>query len=785
MTQVLDGLTVLDLSQGIAGPLTTMLMSDYGAEVIKIEPPEGDPFRSTNAYLAWNRGKKSVVLDLKSPADLEQFLDLTTHADVLVESFAPGTTTRLGIDFERLSRLNERLVYCSISAYGQHGAWRDRPGYDGLVQARTGMQWEQPGWREGPIFLHLPLPSMGAFFLASCGINAALHVREVTGVGQRVETSLLQGVLAWTTMLWYRAEQGGPSGVGSGFGFVDFLPTPCYEAGDGKWFHPMPHGIPAALEALGLPPSAIRGSATGTREERQEYLQSVRAVYLHWPRERWVPFMWERDVSCQPVLPVNETFTNPQVLANGLLDELEMADLGTVRQFAHPYRLERHSSKIQGPPPGIGEHTREVLGSLEARDPVARTDGAAGTQPLATPLEGIRVLDLGVFVAGPYGAMILAELGADVIKIEPVQAVGRLGGAGAALPMALNPACNRGKRCLSLDLKTDAGREILHKLIESADVLHYNMRPGVAERLGFDYETARRINPRLIYCHTTGYGTEGPYGDYPGVDQMAQALCGIEHEQGATPAGGKPTWYRFGHCDASNGFLSAIAVLQALYHRDQTGEGQFVETSILNAGTLLASDAVMLSNGELMARPHLDKEQTGFGPLYRLYQTASGWICIACVTDEHWNALCGVLQTAGALQQPQFATPAGRAKNAASLTAILVEVFTSRTASEWFHVLDAAGVPCEVADPSFGSSWYDNPVMLDNDLVATYDSPAFGRLDQYGRLIGFSSTPGKTWGPPPMVGEHTADILHELGYDSERIDQLAEAGAVRIWRPST
>ena len=161
MTQALDGLTVVDVSDGIAGPMTTMLMSDYGAEVIKVEPPGGDPFRTAPGYLTWNRGKKSVVLDLKSDADGAKFDEIVRRADILLESFAPGTTARLGIAYDRLHELNPRLIYCSITGYGRQGAVSQRPAYDALVQARTGMQFEQPGWRPGPIFLHLPLPSLG------------------------------------------------------------------------------------------------------------------------------------------------------------------------------------------------------------------------------------------------------------------------------------------------------------------------------------------------------------------------------------------------------------------------------------------------------------------------------------------------------------------------------------------------------------------------------------------------------------------------------------------------
>ena len=233
MTGVLADLKVLDLSWGIAGPMAGMLLADHGARVTKIEPPGGDPFRNLSGARVWHRGKRSAVLDL--PAERDVLLALVADADVLVESYAPGTTERLGIDYETLRAHNPRLVYCSITAYGRDTRHADRPAYDALVAARTGMQWEQRGWRggtiarmaggapnlpeleapdgcwdgtdrPGPLFPYSTWPSLAAAFLATAGISAALHAREVTGRGQWVETSLLQGVLA-ATCGWVAARR--------------------------------------------------------------------------------------------------------------------------------------------------------------------------------------------------------------------------------------------------------------------------------------------------------------------------------------------------------------------------------------------------------------------------------------------------------------------------------------------------------------------------------------------------------------------------------------------------
>jgi crotonobetainyl-CoA:carnitine CoA-transferase CaiB-like acyl-CoA transferase len=228
MVGVLDGVTVLDLSWGISGPVATMLMADHGAHVTRVEGPDGDPFRDLSGSRVWARGKRNAVLDLADPQQRRVLQAMASHSDVFVESFSPGTTRRLGIDYETLSIDNERLIYCSISGYGPDGRHAHRPGLDMLVAARTGQQWEHRGivggtieklaggqgmmpgleppedesWvgphRKGPLASGVPWPSMAAAYLATLAISAALRERELSGRGQRVSTSLLQGVLATT-----------------------------------------------------------------------------------------------------------------------------------------------------------------------------------------------------------------------------------------------------------------------------------------------------------------------------------------------------------------------------------------------------------------------------------------------------------------------------------------------------------------------------------------------------------------------------------------------------------
>ncbi len=288
------------------------------------------------------------------------------------------------------------------------------------------------------------------------------------------------------------------------------------------------------------------------------------------------------------------------------------------------------------------------------------------------------------------------------------------------------------------------------------------MRPGVAERLGIDYETAKRLNPTVIYCQTTMWGIDGPRRDWPGFDQLGQASCGCEYELGGE--GNPPVWYRFGMCDQICACQSAVAVLMALYWRDRTGEGQFVDTSIINGGMFLNSDVWIGRDGPHV-RPRLDARQTGISPLYRLYETNDGWLALAVMDELQRDALTSVFPSVAELRDD------------AALGALLEAEFATRSAAEWFATLDAAGVPVEISDPTAGATWFADPTLVAAGLVADYVHPTYGRFRQYGQLVHLSDTPGRIGGPPPLLGEHSAQVLTDLGFTTE---QIADFAARRI-----
>ncbi|MCU1375100.1 MAG: CoA transferase, partial [Actinomycetia bacterium] len=814
MTSVLHGIRVLDLSQGIAGPIAGMLLSDHGAEVIKVEPPGGDRFRSLPGANAWLRGRRSVELDLAAVEDRTTFHDLVRSADVVLESFGPGTAERLGVDAKTLLALHPRLVHCSITGYGDHPAHRDRPAYDALVAARLGLLHEQRGHfgsptgpingeepflpdlevpegmppgppRDGPIFLHSPWPNICAAYLATTGISAALLARERDGRGQHVTTSLLQAAFVLTAGKWQKSDNSQATGYPTWI-YDERAAKGFFQCSDGRWIEswvPNPRFVLSSADGDTL---ELRRDITNVRDDAERippdpenivvlahYWPEMKEAIARFPSADWVRVAAEAGVPLQLVRTPEEALADPALLAEGAVVDVEHPDHGRLRQLGVLYGMSRTPGRVQGSVPGVGQHTDEVRAELALAPVVPVPPSPAGS--VRPPLDGITVLDLGFAVAGPFGTQVLSDLGANVIKVNATRDPWW-----HATHIAY--ACNRGKRSICIDLKHPDGLAVLHRLVADADVVHSNMRRDALVRLGCDEASLRPLNPTMVYCHTRGFD-RGPRSDAPGNDQTGCSLGGVTWEDGGGYDGGRPFWSLTSMGDTGNGYLSAIAVIQALYHRARTGEGQSVDTSILNAALLASSAASVTSDGTPLPRPHLDRLQLGLGALYRLYRAADEWLCLAVTDEAEWQALTRAVPDLDLAADDRFDDPERRRANDATLAGLLERHLETRSADDWFKLLDAAGVPCEIANPSFGPEAFLDPVMRELGLVIEHQHPVLGRFEQFGTTIGFSGTPAVVQGPPPIIGQHTREILRQHGYDEEGIEQLLASKAIHedLW----
>jgi crotonobetainyl-CoA:carnitine CoA-transferase CaiB-like acyl-CoA transferase len=816
---VLDGVRVLDLSTGISGPIAGMLLADHGADVVKIEPPGGDPYRRMPGSDTWLRGRRSLELDLRTDADRAILHQMARQADVVIDTFAPGTAERLGADAGTLTGLNPRLVHCTITAYGRHRGHKDRPGIDALVAARLGLMHEQRGHvggavafingdeeflpdleipegmepgspRSGPIFTYTPWPSICAAFLATTGISAALYARLATGRGQHVETSLLQAALTLTAGKWQRAEH--HDATGYRMWITDRrAPKGFFLCSDGRWVQQWVPNPRFTLSSADGDTLALRGVDSPVKDPDRvtpepenivvlaHYYPLMAEAFARFPSDDWVRVGALANVPLQPVRRPEEALVDPALVADGAVVEVPHPRHGTLRQAGILYGLSRTPGAVGRPVPEPGEHSAELRAeAAEAGVPMSGPrSGPVDERTVCPdgPLSGITVLDLGFAVAGPFGTEVLADLGANVIKVNA-----RRDPWWHATHIAYG--ANRGKRSIGIDLKHPEGLRVLHRLVRRADVVHSNMRRDALRRLQCDEESLRAVNPRLIYCHTRGFD-RGPRSDSPGNDQTGCSLAGVTFEDGGCRDGGRPFWSLTSLGDTGNGFLSAIGVIQALYHRRLTGEAQAVDTSILNAGMLVASMASLTPDGTPLPRPKLDAMQLGLGALYRLYETADGWVCIAVTREDHWHALLDAFGVSELATDERYADAPARGAHRGELEEVLEPQFRRRTSQDVFSLLDGRGVPCEIADPEFGLGIYDDPEMHEHGLVVEQQHPKLGRFEHFGTTVHFSDTPSRIFGPPPVCGQHTREILREEGLSDADIDQLVASGAIfeELW----
>jgi crotonobetainyl-CoA:carnitine CoA-transferase CaiB-like acyl-CoA transferase len=425
-----------------------------------------------------------------------------------------------------------------------------------------------------------------------------------------------------------------------------------------------------------------------------------------------------------------------------------------------------------------------VLGPVARVEPVVPAGGAAagptaqrgaagdgsanGTRRLLT---GVRVLDLSAYLAGPITPHILAELGADVVKVEPTT---------GDVHRSMEPmfaAGQRGKRSLALDLKAPDAGEVLERLFRWTDVVHHNARLGLAERLGYDEATVRAANPEVIYSHATGFGTHGPRAPLPANDYLMQALSGVE-----TVVGGEaPTFLVWGAMDVAGGWLTACAVLAGLCARRRTGAGQSVRTSLLGAAMTLTSGSFVAGDA-VVEGPIADRQQSGFGAAYRIYQGRdAAWFALAVPDADTWERLRRVVAIEGLpATPPALRTVRGERQPEEEM---LEAAFATRDAGEWVAALRAAGVPVEpVAEEDragFVSRIVDDPVSRQLGRVVDFDWGPRGRLVQPGFPLGLG--PAARPAAPlaiPGLGEHTDDVLSAVGYDDEARSALAATGTV-------
>ena len=392
------------------------------------------------------------------------------------------------------------------------------------------------------------------------------------------------------------------------------------------------------------------------------------------------------------------------------------------------------------------------------------------------PLAGIRVLDLGRHLAGPTCAMWLGDLGADVIKIEKP---GEGDDGRASGPpffdgqSAFFLAANRNKRSIELDIKQPEGQEIFRRLAATADVVVENFRPGVMDALGIGYQAMAERNPRIIYCSISGFGADGPYADRPGLDQIIQGVSGLMSVTGFE--GGEPVRVGIPIADLLTGLFAAYGVLAALQARERTGRGQHVQTSLLEGMVgMLSFQAVRYLNGA-GAPPPAGNHHPLNAP-YGVFRARDGYLTIGATGEKRWRKLCELLSAEEWLDDPRFKTNGDRYRNRELLAELISERLQAHTIDEWERMLNEAGIPC---GPIYRiDQALEHPQVRHRRMVVELPHPAMGTVRLLGLPVKLSGTPGAIRLAPPLLGQHTEEVLREIGLAEDELRRLRERGVI-------
>lgn len=791
---ILADCRVLDLSQAMAGPLAAMVLADHGADVIKVEPPGGDRARSERGFHMWNRAKRSIVLDLEREADRHTALDLARWADVTISDGAPGGSGAVTpvLTEDDLLAVNPTGIHCTIDTWGPAaGPDRRGPLGDAALSAATGRMaaldrlsggLAEPR-RTWPTFTVPPVASYGAAMLATQGVLAAWLARDLgaPGQGATVHTSLLQG--AMTFMMREPLDRCDPTEPDAPVGddLVQRGIELCFltaECGDGRYIQMcarQDHHFRSWLQALEIealldqPRFAAAPLGIASVDDIVELEALLRARMLTRTQAEWMrTFTDEFDIGADPFLTPEEFLGHEQMVANGRLVELDDPVLGPVTQVGSLVVIGGGASTIGAPAPMLDQHADELRALACSVAGAAPPPGASADAPTSDatarpagvgPLAGITVLEAAYFVAGPLATTLLAELGARVIKIEPM--------AGDPYRRTGKQSTKflHGKESIALDLKSPDGRAILDDLVVRADVLVHSFRLGVPERLGLDHARLHGLNDQLVHLNAASYGSAGAQGGRIAFHSTPTALSGAGILQAGV--GNPPVDDSFP--DPAAGVGAATAILLGLVARQHRGRGDHLETTMLTSTGYAMSGDLVMSDGGTRARS-ADHDQLGLGALHRLYRCREGWLFLDAGTGDAWQAAVDEL---GIDPPPPAGFDPGDEPVDGPLASAVAEALGRDDAGVWAGRLQGRGVAAVVVEDRPFDRWLGTEGILN-----AADHPDYGEYWRLPPKVTVSPA-GVPQGPPTAIGEHTDTLLAELGRSPEEIEQLRLIGSVR------
>ena len=789
MPAALAGLRVLELAQGVSGPYCGKLLAGLGADVIKVEPPGGDPARKAGPFpgdlpdpersglcLHLNTGKRGIV------AEPGQLPSLLLAADVVITGEGPAALAAAGIDLASWQRDYPRLVIASVTTFGLEGPYAGYLGGELVAYALGGYAMLTGDPAREPLKAYGSLVEYQAGAQLALGVVAALHAREASGRGQLVDAAAMQAA----TFLLGGVEQGahfyGRIARRNGTRLLGFPPEHSYPSTirpckDG-YVHC--HSNNRYLDLLGALIPHPRLADPELLAAMMGHADEIDAIMDGWladrTREEIVRQAQDLRLPFTEVRQPGEVLAEPHHIERGSFVTVRHPGAGPVLQPGAPFRM--HGTPWEtGPAPMLGEHAG--AGWLDRVE-----GGPAGSRHGPKPLSGVRVIDFTNAVAGPIASFILADLGAEVIKVEaPSSRPKHAAGVAPLREGADAPSYNRimifnelnhGKRSLALDVAAPGGRELFLALAARSDVVVQNFAPRVMGNLGIDYEALRAVNPGIILASMPAFGLSGPLRDRisygPGID----AMSGLSHLTGY--ADGPPMKPGNFFCDQQAGVLAAFAVCAALRHAERTGEGQHLELAMIEGEFQVLADAYMdfVMNGRERMRCGNDHPAMEPHGVFRC-SGEDAWVAIAVEDDQQWARLCE------RIGQPALADayPTVEARKAARATiTAAIEAWTGRrTHLEAQDALQAAGVPAGAVLHAL--ELLANPHVRACEGFHYVETPGVGPTPYPRVAFRLSGTPVPVSGPAPAFAEANRYVLGEiLGLDDARIAALEAAGVI-------
>lgn len=801
VVDLLPGTTVLDLADESA-VLAAKLLADLGADVIRVEPPDGHPIRHRGPFLAgrvtpetsirhlhYNRNKQSIALDLQDDLDRETFRRLAAHADLIIETARPGEMDALGIGYQALKSQNPALVYVSVTPFGQEGPLRDYRGNDLIGAASSGFMYLN-GFPDDPP--NLPGGEQAykmASLVAAASAVAALVGRQSDGLGRRIDVSIQEAASMATLQTAnaniYTWHSRVPRRIGNVSGIQ--------QCRDGRWVSFVLRtgsqdtwsDFVAWLEDEGIDSPLAAPEWRDERyriQNRGPVTEAVSRLCAMHDRDYIFHEGQRRKQLVMPVNNIDDLLADPQLSDRQFFITVRRPESGRdLVDSGLPYRFAGVPTRPSRRAPLLNEHAQEVLRQATARPPKPARQPTPGADP-TKPLAGVRVADFSWMIAGPAASRMLADLGAEVIKIESeyrldnIRVVGVQPAEGSGIDTnGVFNDCNTSKLSVRLNVNNARGLEVAKEIIKRSDLVLNNYTADRMPRWGLGYDDLRKLKPDIISLSMPVMGCTGPYRNYGSYGNGIVAFAGINMSTGFAhrpPVGLGPLY-----SDFAGPYLVVAALMAALHRRNRTGEGTFIDFSQVEATVNLLGHLVLeyTANGTLPAR---NGNRSPFYAPHGAYRCAGEdrWIAIAVETDDEWRRLCALIGAAAAGDDPRFATFEARKQNEDALDELVGSWTRGRDAWELMHGLQHAGVMAAVVedleDMCVRDPWLSSRHLVS---VAADEGLSFRTHAQPLWIDGRQPSMRRA----PRFGEHTEQVLKEvLGFDDAEIEALVVSGAV-------